>query len=91
MQIEVTKNPSDQLLAQLGCRTWATWEKSPSAFPWHYEDKETCLIIAGTVTVTPNGGQPVTIGAGDLVVFPKGMSCTWNVQETIRKHYKFGG
>ncbi|RMF70410.1 MAG: DUF861 domain-containing protein [Alphaproteobacteria bacterium] len=28
-------------------------------------------------------GEPVTIGKGDLVTFPKGMSCTC-------KHYRFG-
>jgi uncharacterized cupin superfamily protein len=36
------------------------------------------------------GGEPVTFGKGDLVVFPQGMSCTWNVQEAVRKHYQFG-
>jgi len=90
MPIEVTKNPSDDTINQLGCRSWPTWEKEPSTFPWHYGEKETCLILEGKVTVTPNGGEPVTFGQGDLVVFPQGMSCTWNVQETVRKHYKFG-
>ena len=90
MQIEVTHNPSAETLAQLGCRSWSTWGKEPSVFPWHYDEKETCLIIEGKVTVTPSGGEPVTISKGDLVVFPQGMSCTWNVQEAVRKHYRFG-
>jgi hypothetical protein len=90
MQIEVTKNPSDETLNKLGCRSWGIWRKEPSVFPWHYDDKETCLIIEGKVTVTPNGGEPVTFGKGDLVVFPQGMSCTWNVREAVRKYYKFG-
>ena len=90
MQIEVTKNPSEELLAKLGCRSWPTWGKEPSVFPWHYDDQETCLVVAGKVVVTPDGGDPVVIEQGDLFVFPRGMSCTWNVQESIRKHYQFG-
>ncbi|MCL2005630.1 MAG: cupin domain-containing protein [Planctomycetaceae bacterium] len=90
MQIEVTKNPSEDLLAKLGCRSWPTWEKEPSVFPWHYDDQETCLIVAGKVIVTPDGGVPVVIEKGDVAVFPQGMSCTWDVQEAIKKHYKFG-
>ena len=90
MQIEVTTNPSAEMIDKLGCRSWSVWEKEPSTFPWNYDEKETCLVLDGKVTVTPNGGEPVTFGKGDLVVFPQGMSCTWNVQETVRKHYKFG-
>ena len=90
MQIEVTQNPTEKLLDELGCRSWPIWQKEPSTFPWGYQEKETCLILVGKVTVTPKDGEPVTFGEGDLVVFPQGMECTWNVQETVRKHYKFG-
>lgn len=41
--------------------------------------------------VYPDGSnEGVEIGAGDLVVFPKGMSCTWDVSVGVDKHYKFG-
>ena len=90
MQIEITNNPPQELLDGLGCRSWPIWEKEPSTFPWQYSEKETCLILAGKVTVTPNGGKPVTFGKGDLVVFPQGMGCTWHVIDAVRKHYKFG-
>ncbi len=36
-----------------------------------------------------SGGEPVEIKAGDLAVFPEGMSCTWDVKKPINKHYKF--
>ena len=42
------------------------------------------------MTVTPEGGTPVRFGAGDLVVFPAGMDCRWDVQKAVRKHYRFG-
>jgi uncharacterized protein len=31
----------------------------------------------------------VEFGAGDLVVFPKGLSCTWDVLAVVDKYYKF--
>ncbi len=89
MNIKVEK-PSQEKLEQLGVKSWPIWEKEVSEFPWHYDDKETCLILEGKVVVTPKGGAPVEINAGDFVEFPQGMSCTWNIKKDIRKHYRFG-
>ena len=44
--------------------------------------------IEGEVTVkTPTG--EVNIEPGDLVTFPKGLSCEWKVKKPIRKVYNF--
>ncbi|KAK6782066.1 hypothetical protein RDI58_019862 [Solanum bulbocastanum] len=68
----------------------ALWGCPPSKFPWTYSAKETCYLLKGRVKVYPDGSnQAVEIGAGDLVEFPKGMSCTWDVSEEVDKHYKF--
>lgn len=88
--ILVDHHPTPELLHRLEVQRWPIWTKEVSTFPWTYDDQETCYILAGRVTVTPDGGEPVTIGAGDLVTFPAGMSCTWEVTEPIRKHYHFG-
>jgi len=69
--------------------TWPIWTKEASSFPWHYDDQETCYILEGAVTVQA-GPDQVSFGAGDWVVFPKGLDCTWNVKQPVRKHYKFG-
>lgn len=90
MEIIVTKNPSAAIIEELGCNFWPVWEKESSEFPWYYDEKETCLIVEGNVTVVPETGLPVSFGQGDLVVFPRGMNCVWQVHETVRKHYKFG-
>jgi hypothetical protein len=29
------------------------------------------------------------MGSGDLVIFPKGMKCTWEIREDVKKHYNF--
>lgn len=88
--IEVQKNPPEALLAEMQVRSWPIWEKEVSKFPYSYDEDETCLFLDGEVVVTPDGGAPVSIGAGDLVVFPTGLSCTWDIRKPVRKHYKFG-
>jgi uncharacterized cupin superfamily protein len=68
---------------------WGTWGCGVSKFPWHYDSTESCYVLEGKVTVTPENGEAVTIGKGDFVTFPAGMSCTWDVHEPIQKHYMF--
>ncbi|MDA8130101.1 MAG: cupin domain-containing protein [Elusimicrobia bacterium] len=68
---------------------WPVWKKGPSSFPWSYGEKETCLILEGEVTVEA-GGEKVSFGPGDYVVFPEGLACTWHIRKAVRKHYRFG-
>ena len=89
MKIIIQHNPGKDKLEELGVNHWPVWEKEISEFPWQYETTEVCYILEGEVTVTPENGQPVTIQPGDLVTFPKGMSCTWKISKSIRKHYHF--
>jgi uncharacterized cupin superfamily protein len=88
-QISIEK-PGEEKLKQLGVSGWPIWEKEVSRFDWHYDDKETCYLLAGKVTVTAKDGESVNFGTGDLVVFPRGLSCVWDIQEPVKKHYKFG-
>lgn len=88
-EIKVTRRPSDEQLAADGVKSWPIWTKETSEFPWTYDSTETCYFLEGDVVVTPEGGEPVQVGAGDLVTFPAGMSCTWEVRTPVRKHYKF--
>ena len=66
------------------------WEKEASVFDWTYDEPETALVIEGKVRVTGEDGQICEFGPGDLVTFPAGLSCRWEVIEPIRKHYKMG-
>jgi uncharacterized cupin superfamily protein len=88
--IRTQHNPDIKRLEEIGVTSWPIWEKEVSEFPWHYDEMETCYLLEGEVIVTPDGGEPVRFGKGDLVTFPKGVSCTWNVLKPVRKHYKFG-
>lgn len=69
--------------------SWPTWSKEVSKFPWTYGSQEIAYVLEGEVTVTPDGGEPVSFGVGDLVTFPAGMSCVWEVKKALRKHYHF--
>ena len=70
-------------------KVWPVWEKEVSEFDWVYEDRETCLLLEGEVTVSSSDGD-VSFGAGDVVIFPKGLKCHWSVKKDVRKHYQFG-
>ena len=88
--ITVVSHPDQAQLDALGVSSWPIWSCEASTFPWTYDERETCLLLEGDVTVTPNGGEPVRFGAGDLVEFAAGLSCTWQVHAAVRKHYRFG-
>lgn len=88
--ISVISQPSKEQLTELDVFNWSIWSKEVSEFPWTYDESETCYFLTGEVVVTPNKGKPVTMGKGDLVTFPAGMSCTWKINQAVKKHYKFG-
>ena len=88
-EIPVVQNPDAAKLDKLGIASWPIWTCEPSEFPWTYDSRETCYLLEGDVIVTPDGGAPVAIKAGDLVIFPAGMSCRWQVLQAVRKHYQF--
>lgn len=87
--ITIERNPSQEKLQQLGVFQWPIWEKEESKFEWFYDSEETCYLLEGRVIVTPEKGEAVEIGAGDLVTFPSGLACTWKITQRVRKHYRF--
>lgn len=89
MEVKVIHNPPKEQLEKMGVFDWPVWTKETSEFPWTYDAEETCYFLEGRVVVTPDGGAPVEVGAGDLVTFPRGMRCTWKVIRPVRKHYTF--
>lgn len=88
-KISVEHHASPAKLDILGVDSWPVWNKEVSRFDWHYEREEVCYILDGEAVVTPNEGEPVTITRGDLVHFPAGMACVWEITVAIEKHYTF--
>lgn len=89
-RILVERDPSPAKLEVIGVYDWPVWTKEVSTFPWRYDTRETCYLLEGEAIVTPEGGEPVEIARGDLVTFPAGMSCTWEIRAPVRKHYDLG-
>lgn len=86
--IKVEKATPEKL-TELGVDTWSPWSCGISTFDWTYDDTETAYVKEGHVVVHTADGV-VEIHAGDLVEFPSGLSCTWEVKKPIRKVFKFG-
>ena len=84
----IVKKPSQDELDELGVSSWPIWTCETSTFDWHYDQSETCYIIEGEVVVTA-GGREVLFGPGDMVTFPQGLECIWQVKKPVRKHYRF--
>jgi uncharacterized cupin superfamily protein len=88
MDIMVEHHPDEAQLEKMGVFKWPVWQKEASTFPWTYYEEETSYILEGKAVVTPEGGPPVEIGAGDLVTFGADLRCMWHIVEPIRKHYR---
>ncbi len=86
----IIEKPSEAKLEELGVNSWPIWEKEVSRFDWSYDSQETCYILEGQVKIEPEGGEAVEFGPGDLVVFPEGLNCVWDISTPVKKHYKMG-
>jgi uncharacterized protein len=86
--IEITQPTEDQI-KELDIAKWGPWECEPSRFEWAYDEEEWCFIFGGRAIIKPEQGESVEIKKGDLVKFPKGLKCAWQVLEAIRKVYCF--
>ena len=85
----LVEKPTEDKLNALKVFSWPIWTKEVSSFDWYYDEKEICYLLEGEVTVkTPDG--EAAFGKGDLVTFPQGLKCVWNIKKAVRKHYKFG-
>jgi uncharacterized cupin superfamily protein len=63
------------------------WQCTPGLSHWTLETHEVIHLVSGRMTVTPDGGEATEVGAGDMAVFPKGWSGSWDIHETVRKVY----
>ena len=88
MEIKVQKLSTEELKKK-GIFSWPVWEKEVSRFDWQYDSIEECYFLEGKVCVSDSQGKSISFGKGDFVTFPKGLSCTWDIKEPVRKHYNF--
>lgn len=87
--ILVEHSATPMKLEVMGVYDWPIWKKEASTFDWTYDQQETCYIIRGEFSVTPEGGQTQYFKRGDLITFPQGMKCVWEITKDVEKHYDF--
>lgn len=77
--IEYT-SPDESMIT--GC-----WEATPGTYHATYATWEFIHLIAGEVIITADDGEPQTYNAGDAVILEAGFSGTWEIKETVFKHF----
>ena len=64
------------------------WECTPGRFSAIRETcSETCYIICGRISLHGTGDSLQELGAGDMLVLPKGWRGEWTIHEQTRKLY----
>lgn len=90
MKVLIKSPCSASTIIQHGIKTWPIWECEPSNFQWNYSEKEVCLIIQGEAKIKTKAGESYLIKSGDLVEFPKGLYCEWEIIKSLKKHFRIG-
>ncbi|MCP5277449.1 MAG: cupin domain-containing protein [Thiobacillus sp.] len=90
MSLIVERAISQARQTELGVHGWPTWKDAEGERTLPYDAAENSYFLAGSATLTPEGGEPVTVNAGDLVVIPAGR-CLWQVHSLVRRHYRSEG
>jgi uncharacterized cupin superfamily protein len=60
------------------------WHCTPGVF-WLTSPAETICLVEGRCTITPEGGEAVTVLPGEVVFIPEGTRARWEVHETVKK------
>jgi uncharacterized cupin superfamily protein len=63
------------------------WEATPGKWRIAYAEWEYMVIIAGRCIVTGDDGSVIQAGPGEAFVIEPGFTGTWEVRETMRKHW----
>lgn len=82
------RRPTPVELNELGVSDWDIWEKGISTFDYHYKEKEECYFLKGEAIISTREREH-KIGKGDLVVFPEGLDCQWQITSPVKKQYRF--
>ena len=65
------------------------WECTPGTYHATYTAYEFVHMLKGRIIITPDGGKPVTVKAGDAFVVEADFKGTWKIVEKVRKHFDF--
>ena len=74
-----------------GAFTTGFWEREPDTWSFERPHDEVALILSGVADIETEDGRTLRVGAGDVLVTPKGSKGTWHIRETIVKFYAIYG
>lgn len=63
------------------------WQSTPGKWKVVYDEWEYFRILSGTSILTEDGGESITLKAGDAHIIRPGFTGTWEVVETTTKDY----
>lgn len=63
------------------------WSATPGTYHASYTALEDVYLIRGRIVITPDGGSPVEVAAGDSFVVEKTFRGTWEIKEEVFKHF----
>lgn len=63
------------------------WQSTPGKWRISYDEWEYFHILSGHSVVTEEGGEAITLRAGDRLILRPGFTGTWEVIETTLKDY----
>lgn len=64
-----------------------TWEATTGTWHASYSFYEFVHLIDGQITITPDGGTPVTLHPGDAFAVEPTFKGTWKIEKPVRKHF----
>ena len=70
-----------------GSMVSGVWTATPGTYHAVYTEYEFVHLIEGSITITPDGGLPMYVAAGDAFVVEAGFSGTWEITESVVKHF----
>ena len=67
--------------------TCGFWEREPDTWSFERPHDEVAYFLEGLADIDTDDGRTLHVGAGDVLVTPKGSKGTWRVHETVAKFY----
>ena len=64
-----------------------TWQATVGTWHASYRFYEFVHLIDGQITITPDGGAPVTMRPGDAFAVEPGFEGTWTIEQPVTKHF----
>ena len=69
---------------------WADFTKWPPSWSSSSLEAKNKQYIPSEAKIKTEAGESYLIKSGDLVEFPEGLSCEWQIIKSLKKHFRLG-